>query len=114
MFKHPVTFMILLEKLDGDVIVGHTIETDGTGRKRIVTAIEENKHLLDFMGTKLLQDELITGYQLVQVAGPPIRSYEQLELQRLIAADVNVAAAEETRPYWKQIWNNLLKRWSFS
>ncbi len=113
MFNPPATYMILLEKLNGDVIIGHTVEKDGTGRKRIVTALEETKNLLEFMGASMLKDELITAYQIVKTDGSPIRSYEQMELQRLIAADVSVAAEEETRPYWKETWNKLLKRWSF-
>jgi len=70
-------FLLMIEKEDGEVSIAKTKRTSNVDK--IVVASEENKHLLYVVGSKLLDEKLIVGYQVLQTSGPPVKAYEDVE-----------------------------------
>jgi hypothetical protein len=51
------------------------MSTDNASGKKAVASNDENKHLLIEMGERLLQENVISSYQLVQEVGIEINQY---------------------------------------
>jgi hypothetical protein len=60
-------FMLLIEHLDGDVAIAKGADN------KIVISTEENVYLLNELGDRLLDDDIIKGYQIVTSIGSPVR-----------------------------------------
>ena len=59
--------MLLVEFHNGDV------EIVKVGGNKIVVATEENVYLLNELGDRLLDENIIAGYQIVAPIGDPVR-----------------------------------------
>lgn len=63
-------YMLMIERNGGEITLATTED-----RAKLVMATEENKHLLEAIGDRLLKQDLIIGYQVIMTVSPPVRNY---------------------------------------
>lgn len=68
-------YLLMIERQNGDIQIA---KSDHAHSNKIIVAREGNQKYLEQIGSTLLQEELILGYQLLKTAAAPCRGYEIL------------------------------------
>ena len=76
MNKEPV-YLMMIENLDGRI----TLANGGENKNfKLLVARKPCRDILDEMGTRLLNDGMIAGYQILVTDGLPVRNYTVEEI----------------------------------